>query len=211
MRIFSVILLNILVINAYCCKCKTITKERNFELSDIVFTGEVIMLNDNVFHVKVDELFKGADIDTIIVQYEECSVFPKQGEYWLFYANKLNDAEFIISKCSWSRSFNRPFTLMKNNLPQLPPPNASPAFIDFMNHNIDNMAILELQLDILNLRELKSISNLKQIEASFLKFENKLIKEMNQIKWCVYILSFLVTSFIIFKTMLTKKSKIHPR
>jgi hypothetical protein len=136
--------------NLLACDCKTISKENDYNLSDFVFLGQVIEINDHSFKVYVQEVFKGDAVKSVQVFTDDCSIYPKRGEFWLMYSTKREDGYFYVSQCGWSRSFNNPFSVNSKNLPD-------PPIIGGQPNNTLNIqaALYEMQQDILSLRDIK--------------------------------------------------------
>lgn len=145
-------------LDAFCCKCNTISKEFEFENSDYVFIGNVFMVADSYFLIKPLEFFKGSDLVNVKVEINECSILPKENEYWLIYTNEIGYGLFSVSQCGWSRPLNQ------SVIDMVPPPPINDKKIDEIRTTVyfsDRLSILEAQLDILNLRQMKIYSEIE--------------------------------------------------
>jgi len=177
-------------LDAFCCKCKTISKEFEFENSDYVFIGNVFKVTDSYFFIKPIEFFKGSNLDNVKVEINECSVLPKDNEYWLIYTNEMGTDLFSVSQCGWSRSLNQSL------IDIVPPPPINSKKIDEIRTTVyfnDRLSILEAQLDILNLRQMKIYS---EIESKAIAKPDSNDNE-NLTKWTFILVLILLSLFIV--------------
>lgn len=162
-------------INSYPCDCKTISKETEYVKSDFIFLGRIINVTDKYFEVKTLEVFKGATIQKIISYTSSCSIYPKKGEIWLLYSKKNDKNSFFISTCGNSRSFTNPFVLNDANLPSPPSLDDSPYLNETVEKNYFKIALLELRLDIANLRQIRNQKNLIRFNNNYKTLKSELI------------------------------------
>ena len=95
--------------NLYSCDCKTISKEKEHSISNLIILGKITSVNSIYFEVKVLEIFKGKTQLTVKFFVDYCSIYPIKGETWILYSQKNKDRKPYISVCGNSRSFNKPF------------------------------------------------------------------------------------------------------
>ncbi|KAF2331986.1 hypothetical protein [Flavobacterium daemonense] len=181
------LLLSIISINSYCCDCKTISKETEYRNSDFIFLGKIISVNDKFFEIETLEVFKGKTIRKIKSYISDCSIYPNKGEIWLLYSKKNSKNAFFISACGNSRSFSKPFTINYTNLPPPPPLDIPEACNDLNGKNYFKIALLQLELDIAKLRQIRS-------QNKFIVLTNNYQSLQNQIK----LLKLITVSIIIF-------------
>lgn len=165
MKILSVFLFLLLTRNVFACDCKTLSKEKEYQVSDFIFLGKVISVNDTSFEVHVQEVFKGDNVEYTKISVEDCSIYPKRGELWLMYSEQRGNNKFYVSHCGWSRSFNNPFRIMDKNIPDPlspgEPVDSSSVFPDIKK------ASMELKEDIVQLR-IKREDSIKSKQWYFL-------------------------------------------
>lgn len=112
------------------CDCKSVStleslRKKSFELSDIVFLGELISTNDTVYTLKIIEIFKGSHRSDSISgkEYTSCSLFPLEKGKWIIYGNYSEESNFIdIESCLVSRSRTWPLSAACTGCYQIPPP-----------------------------------------------------------------------------------------
>jgi hypothetical protein len=141
----------------YSSDCKSITKEEEYEKSNLVVLGYTLEKNEEYVIIKVIEVFKGDIIvDSKVKAFlGDGLINPEIGETWLLYGSFLDD-RINISICGYSRSFNKPYSKARGSIP--PPPRLDEASRNESNliENIYlNRALSELQFDILDLRQRK--------------------------------------------------------
>jgi hypothetical protein len=100
----------ILYSNAFAYDCKTRLSYQDFERSDLVFTGRVfeVDMKKRIYRMKVIEFLKGEATDTITLSMRDkwsTTIYPKEYEYWLIFANH-NQYETFSSSCSYSTQLN---------------------------------------------------------------------------------------------------------
>lgn len=103
---------------AFSCSCKIggykESQEIDFELSDLVFLGEVITVEETSYKFQLIEIFKGDSNMKIIegMLFTSCSMIPRKGEgQWLVYGN-LTNGKLDISQCGVTRSYAKPHLIM---------------------------------------------------------------------------------------------------
>ncbi len=165
MKLLLNLLFATLTAYSFACDCKTISKEKDYQLSDRIFLGQITDVYEDYFEVRIIESFKGDESESIrIFLGDYCSVLPKRSELWLMYSKKEKDGKFYVSHCGWSRSFSHPFSINSENLPAPPPAGEIPDYA--LSISETNKALYELQQDILNLRnvrEQQKVNNKKNL------------------------------------------------
>ena len=149
------------------CTCATpksleAQQEHNFSISDVVFIGEVIKINQekNTFKVEVIESFKGINSNQIYDGSFDpfCHPYINEKGKWMIYGFINEDCIVEIISCGISRSFKHP----ENNIMVLPPPpiptdeklNQNEQKIERSNYKkrIQNIAQKDLTTEINKLR-----------------------------------------------------------
>jgi hypothetical protein len=145
------------IASAYCCDCRKISKEKDYEMADLVFIGEVIDVNNTNYSIKPKEFYKGGEPDLLFALIDNCSIFPYKGDFWLFYAGKITEDTIYVSQCGWSRNLDAPHNLNSKSIPppSLPLKDNLESFLNMQNKFYEYQAVMELQCDILSLRTLK--------------------------------------------------------
>lgn len=203
MKQLLTLLLLVVSIDSYCCDCKTISKEAEYANSDFIFLGEIITVNDQFFEIKTIEVFKGKTIKKIKSYISNCGIHPNKGEIWLLYSKKNDKKIFFISACGNSRSFTKPFVLSDVNLP--PPPLNRTTFLNELNEKAYfKIALLQLKLDIVKLRQIRSQNKLIALRSSYDNLQNQ-IKLLKSI--IVFITVFLL--FFIFRWFKYRQLKLN--
>ena len=111
-----IIIFSISYTKAFSCQCKEYEKDSlrriSYEVSDIVFLGELISTNpeNSTYQFKIYETFKGIDTFKIITgaEFTNCSIVPYPKGLWLVYANFVQGDTIDISSCLASRSISMP-------------------------------------------------------------------------------------------------------
>jgi hypothetical protein len=184
-------ILVLIALNSFCCNCKTISKESELEKSVYVLIGSILNVTDTSFLIEPIEFFKGANKSRLLVCVDECSIFPRETENWLIFARELDNGRFFVSQCGWSRPINRSIIEMT------PPPPVNDEKIDEIRttkYFIDRLSYLEIQLDILSLRQMR-ISN-EMGSKEIIIPENKHIDTLT--KWTFILVLILLSIFIVF-------------
>ncbi len=145
---------------ALCCDCKDISKMEEYDNSDHIFIGEIIMVKEYSFLVKAKEYFKGAENDLFWVSMQDCSIIPVEGDIWLIFANTYINDSILISDCGWSRAFGKNIKLRTQTLPEPVSENHSqkPTVIDISYYK--TLANMELYSDVNDLRIRKQFGEL---------------------------------------------------
>lgn len=198
MKKLLIILLTLFSVNLYCCDCKTISKEKEYDNSNLVFLGKIISVNSKYFEVKVLEVFKGKPQPIIKSFISDCTIYPNKGDVWLLYSNRYDGNEFYISSCGNSRSFRVPFNHNSSTFPK-PPPNIDNDLIGLFSDINYNVALLELNSDIQELRLIKTQKALNDINNNFINFK----KQVAIFKWIIF-LSIAIIGFIKYRTRFSK-------
>ena len=126
------LIINILE-NLIFCTCATpksleAQQEYNFSISDVVFIGEVIKINQekNTFKIETLENFKGINTNQIYDGTFEpfCHPYINEKGRWLIYANINEQCVIEVISCGISRSFDHPednFMVLPSPPPPVPP------------------------------------------------------------------------------------------
>ncbi len=185
--------------NLYSYDCKTISKEKEYSISNLIILGKITSVNSIYFEVKVLEIFKGNTQLTVRFFVDYCSIYPIKGETWILYSQKNKDRKPHISTCGNSRSFNFPFNNNSLNFPTPPPIGLSDEVLNLISEKDFKIAKLELEYDIKNLRFIKTKN-----EINLIKNENENLKTQ-----IIYLKSFIgffiLIILILFFIIRTKK------
>jgi len=161
-------------ISGYSCRCKSaqsLDKARieEFEISDLVFIGEIIEINETEAYAIVQpiETFKSDKkfIEPIKINIDiYCEPIIYHKGKWLIYASYFEE-KLMVNVCGLTRSFKQPdenryFQLLPPPPPSPPAPEDS-AKIDFTEYRIPKhlrlenrkFAIRELEKEVEHLKE----------------------------------------------------------
>lgn len=185
-------------INSYCFDCKIISKEHEYKDCDLVVLGKITSVNSIFFEINVLEFFKGRTTDKIRFRISNSTIHPTIGDTWLLYSRKNNKNEYYVSVCGNSKSFRFPFNQNGSNLPK-PPPNINNNLIDMFSDINYNLALIELNSDITNLRLMKSQKELNEIHNNYDCLRGQVF----------YLKLILLFFFIVFCVVIYKLCKIY--
>jgi hypothetical protein len=165
------IFLTVLVLITQICfgiDCNRISKDEEYESSDIVFFGRVLDVNDTSYRIKVLESFKGSVPDTLIGVITEHNLIPREGTHWLIYAMTDDFKIFGIPPCNGSKSQERPFGLNDISFPEPPRQTLrnNPALVEVYDHVQRNRSQNEFFFEIESLREKVRKSELKSLKVA---------------------------------------------
>ena len=192
---------------SYSKTCKTFTKFEIYNISDFIFTGEIIEKQNTHFKVKIIEVFKG-DLDhqkTFVIRNE--NTIYNIGENWIFYLKKrdLNNIQMI--GCGWSRKLYE-----SKDVFFIPPPpphsstkkNISDDLLEYLFFNDNKIYEIlnyeKIHQEIIFLRGLKNLDRIKSLEIEL--YESK-----NNIKLFFIFLGIIILffSFFVIKIMYNLK------
>ncbi|MBQ0910013.1 hypothetical protein KBJ98_14975 [Flavobacterium sp. F-328] len=198
MKQLLIFILSLFAINSYSNDCKTISKEKEYNNSDCILLGKITFVNDSYFEIKVLEVYKGGNFKKIRSYIGHNSIYPDLGETWLLYFNKSDKNDFYVSGCSNSRSFERPFI----DIPPPPFPKTDPYFNELNWKTYFKLAILELNLDISKLRQVKTQNKLSSVINNYEILE----KQMTLIKLLLIVIVVLL-GYLFFRCRNYQKEK----
>lgn len=183
--------------------CKTISKVEQYNHSDYVLLGEIIVIQGDYFKVKVIEGFKGLFKNELLklVTKNRSTDRITLDDTWLFYVTEIDENTFQVDvDCGWSRR-------LSNNIDNSfvfppPPPESSPKTEElgsstfdeafFTNHK--KLFYFELQQDIILLRQLK---NQKRIES--LEISNRVLKKYMILIFSLFLVSLIIIAVLFFR------------
>jgi hypothetical protein len=155
--LFLSVLFSLTVSYSHGFDCREISKDEDYEISDLVFIGNVAYVDNACFIIEPKEYFKGEEFGELVAKIENSSIFPQEGDIWLFYAERVANDTIFVSECSWSRRIYPVDGLNSRGIP--PPRSPSENFAESLqilqSAFNDHHAEMELQYDILTLRSLK--------------------------------------------------------
>ena len=95
--------------------CREITVMKNFEISDFVFIGKIVKVEEKYITIIPYEFFKGVEKELFwAINYDQgygYSAFfrtEQTGEMWIFYADSVSADTIAISSCGWSCNIYNP-------------------------------------------------------------------------------------------------------
>jgi len=144
--------------------CNKISKDEDYENSDIVFFGRVIEVYDTSYRIRVLEIFKGNIADTLIGTTRD-SIVPKIGSHWLIYGMTYDSKIFGVLPCGGSKCQEWPLGLTDVSFP-LPPPKIlqdSKPLVELYSQIQFDKSLNEFYFEIESLREKVRKSELKII------------------------------------------------
>ena len=192
MKQLLIFIFALFAINSYSNDCKTISKEKEYNNSDCVLLGKITFVNDSYYEIKVLEVFKGKDFKNIRLYIGHNSIYPDLGETWLLYFNKSDKNDFYVSGCGNSRSFERPFI----DIPPPPLPKTDPYVNELNWKTYFKLAILELNLDISKLRQVKTQNKLISVINNYEILE----KQMTLIRF-ILIVIIVILGCLLFRSV----------
>ena len=187
-------------INSFCFDCKIISKEYEYSVCDLIVLGEITRINPNFYEINVLEFFKGKTTNKIRFIVSNSTIHPNIGDTWLLYCRKNNKSQYYVNVCGNSRSFRFPFNQNGSNFPK-PPPKINNNLIDMFSEINYDIALVELNSDITNLRLIKSQNELNEIHNNYDCLEGQVF----YLK-LILLLFFVVFCLIIYKLFLPSPS-----
>lgn len=200
------ILLLILSISFSCLAtdCKTRNKKEIFDSADKVFIGKVFNVKDTLFYVKVIEMFKGTQSDTLIGVISQDVYIPSKGSVWIFYAKNIKSIFFLAETCGGTKSFRNPIGFHDYYVPEPPPLNGGSETLILMEKLNKLTSINELFHEIQALRSKKNYEKLNG-RISEIQALQKPQKNENKINYLLIGIGLLILLNVILLFLLKRK------
>ena len=170
MKVYLYTLFLIFSINlSYSSTCKIFPEIDEYNRSEIVVLAYIREKGDKIFTIDILEVFKGEQIKLGTKLYGllgDDFINPNVGDTWLLYGT-YSDNGIKISTCGYSRSFERPFTFQRKNIP--PPINTiSSSSVSKQTYNLIKVmyfsrVLEQLSLDIEILRNRKRSIDINKV------------------------------------------------
>lgn len=113
-KVLLILIISLFIRPAFSCSCLEIGKlnDEQYNSYELILMGEVFYIDDslefeNVFHVKINSLYKGHfSFDTIKIftpkSSGSCGLFTMVGFNWIFYLTNYSN-KYEVSDCSPSK------------------------------------------------------------------------------------------------------------
>lgn len=169
--------------------CREITVMKNFEISDFVFIGKIVKVEEKYITIIPYEFFKGVEKELFwAINYDQgygYSAFfrtEQTGEMWIFYADSVSADTIAISSCGWSCNIYNP----KSAPP--PPHNPNQPYSEDLDNLTKELWEVSAKQDIiLNIETYRSIRKKEIIERDKAIQDKASVVDLNK-----YIIGLLV-------------------